>query len=156
MKYRLYASGITGVCQQAVDWFSYGTLTTSEYERSMDDCIHNNNSRPMVPGLDEKMRLSAAVGRSTMTLWTGQICGRICAHSMSRRARGHDWAEGFRARIDGGRLGFEAVSLYGSIITMKYGWRYIGTGRHTWGEHRGYTSGHDQVGCAWCCSKRTS
>ena len=127
--------------QQAVDWFSSKwNIDHKEYERSMDDCIHNNNRLPQwYLALDEKDEIIGGCGLidndfvDRTDLWP-----YLCALYVEKRARGRAWGGELMesARVAGGRLGLEKLYLCTDHTSYyeKYGWRYIGTGRHTWGE----------------------
>lgn len=88
--------------QQAVDWFSSKwNIDHKEYERSMDDCIHNNNRLPQwYLALDEKDEIIGGCGLidndfvDRTDLWP-----YLCALYVEKRARGHALGGSFwRAR----------------------------------------------------------
>ena len=85
--------------QQAVDWFSSKwNIDHKEYERSMDDCIHNNNRLPQwYLALDEQDDIAARGIDNDFVDRTDS--GRICALYVEKRARGHALGGSFwRAR----------------------------------------------------------
>ena len=126
---------------RAIDWFSsrWG-IDRREYEKSINDCISSNDRLP---------RWYLAIGENDEIIGG---CGLIlndfvdrtdlfpylCALFVEKEARGHALGSKLLeyARTEAGRLGFDNLYLCTDHTSYyeKYGCRYIGTGRHTWGE----------------------
>jgi SAM-dependent methyltransferase/N-acetylglutamate synthase-like GNAT family acetyltransferase len=130
-----------GYAVRAIDWFSskWG-IDRKEYEKSINDCISNNERLP---------RWYLAIGESDEIIGG---CGLIlndfvdrtdlfsylCALYVEEKARGHALGSKLLeyVRTDAGRLGFDKLYLCTDHTSYyeKYGWKHIGTGRHPWGE----------------------
>lgn len=127
--------------ERAIDWFaSKWGIDRKEYEKSIDDCIHNDKSLPQwYLAMDETDEIVGGCGLiQNDFVDRTDLFPYLCALFVEEKARGN--AIGARllenARIDAGRLGFDKVYLCTDHTSYyeKYGWKYIAIGRHPWGD----------------------
>ena len=127
--------------ERAIDWFaSKWGIDRKEYEKSIYDCINNNDSLPQwYLAIDEEDEIIGGCGLiQNDFVDRTDLFPYLCALFIEERARGN--AIGARilenARIDGGRLGFDKLYLCTDHTSYyeKYGWEYLAIGHHPWGE----------------------
>jgi SAM-dependent methyltransferase len=126
--------------ERGIDWFaSKWGIDRKEYEKSFADCINKNESLPqwyLVIDEDDEIIGGCGLIQNDFVDRT-DLFPYLCALFVEERARGN--ALGARllekARIDGGRLGFDRLYLCTDHTAYyeKYGWRYIALGSHPWG-----------------------
>jgi N-acetylglutamate synthase-like GNAT family acetyltransferase len=127
--------------ERGIDWFaSKWGIDRKEYEKSFADCINKNESLPqwyLVIDEDDEIIGGCGLIQNDFVDRT-DLFPYLCALFVEEKARGN--ALGARllekARIDGGRLGFDQLYLCTSHTSYyeKYGWRYIAIGHHLQGE----------------------
>jgi len=127
--------------ERAIDWFaSKWGIDRKEYEKSFADCINKNERLPQwYLALNDFDEIAGGCGLiQNDFIDRTDLFPYLCALFVEEKARG--FALGSRllefARTEGGRFGFKKLYLCTDHTTYyeKYGWRYIATGIHPWGD----------------------
>lgn len=127
--------------ERAIDWFaSKWGIDREEYEKSFDDCINNNNALPQwYLAIDEEDEIIGGCGLiQNDFVDRTDLFPYLCALFVEKKARGNALGSKLLeyARMDAAKFGFDKVYLCTDHTSYyeKYGWRYIATGHHPWGE----------------------
>ena len=126
--------------KRAIDWFaSKWDIDRKEYEKSIYDCINKNESLPQwYLAIDDDEIIGGCGLIQNDFVDRTDLFPYLCALFVEEKARGN--ALGARlleyARMDAGTLGFDKLYLCTDHTAYyeKYGWSYIATGHHPWGE----------------------
>lgn len=127
--------------ERAIDWFaSKWGIDRKEYEKSIHDCINNNESLPQwYLAVDEEDEIVGGCGLiQNDFVDRTDLFPYLCALFVEEEARGNALGAKLleNARIEAGRLGFDKIYLCTDHTAYyeKHGWKYIAIGHHPWGE----------------------
>jgi len=127
--------------ERAIDWFaSKWSIDRKEYEKSIYDCINNNNSLPQwYLAINENDEIIGGCGLiQNDFVDRTDLFPYLCALYVEEKARGNALGSKLLeyVRIDAGKLGFDKVYLCTDHTSYyeKYGWKYITMGHHPWGD----------------------
>jgi tRNA (cmo5U34)-methyltransferase len=133
-----------GYAERAIGWLaSWCGVGIPEYEKSLYDCIYSQESLPQwYLALDSHDEIIGGCGLVQNDSMDGtDLSPYLCALFVEENARGRDLGARLLeyARIEGSRLGFSMLYLCtdNAAYFEKNGWKFIGTGNHSWGRTTG-------------------